>query len=105
MPARERELLRLAVDAGKAHAGKLLAQHGEHSARAAADLEEPRSPRECRPVTDEPLSPVLGLRNEPFLLGRPVAVDVLGHVARVARYARSTTSKLNIIPLSWCSAM
>ena len=57
-------------------ARELLSEHGQDRAGAAADLEQPRPGRELGAVADQPLAPVLGLLDEPLLLGRPVAVDV-----------------------------
>src|SRR5918996_1588145 len=50
MPAREGELLRLDVDAVEADARELLAEHREHRADAASDLEQPRPRLERRAV-------------------------------------------------------
>src|SRR5919198_1194166 len=66
----------LDVDAGQLRARELLPQHREHRPDAAADLEHTRPGLERRPVTDQPVSPVLGLRHEPLLLGGAVAVHV-----------------------------
>src|ERR671923_1665688 len=85
MLARERELPPLTVDAEEPDARELLAEHREHRARPTADLEEARSRGQGRSIADEPLSPMLRLRDEPFLLRRAVAVHVLGHVRRLGK--------------------
>src|SRR5919198_131740 len=66
----------LDVDAGQLRARELLPQHREHRPDAAADLEHTRPGLERRPAPDQPVSPVLGLRPEPLLLGGAVAVHV-----------------------------
>jgi hypothetical protein len=76
--AGERELLRLDVDAVELDAGELLSEHGEHRTHPATDLEQTGAGRERGAVGDQPVTPVLRLRDEPLLLLRSVAVDVLG---------------------------
>jgi hypothetical protein len=75
----ELELLRLDVDARQADARKFLPEHRQYRTRAGADLEQPRPGLELSAVSDQPVAPVLRLLHEPLLLGRPVAVHVLGH--------------------------
>jgi hypothetical protein len=77
--ASELELLRLDVDARQADTRELLPEHGEDGAGTAADLEQARPRLELRPVSDEPVAPVLRLLHEPLLFGRPVAVHVRAH--------------------------
>jgi hypothetical protein len=79
VPARVRELLRLDVDAVEADARELLAEHRQHRADAAPDLQEPRSRLERRAVGDQAVAPVLRLLHETLLLARAVAVDVVAH--------------------------
>ena len=77
--AGESELLGLDVDAGQPNPWKLLSEHREHSAHAAADLEHARPRLELRAVADQPKPPMLSLLDEPLLLGGPVAVYIVGH--------------------------
>jgi hypothetical protein len=77
--AREFELLRLDVDAEESGLRELLTEDREHGADAAADLEQACSRLERRAVTDQSLSPVLCLLDEPLLLARPVAMNVTGY--------------------------
>ena len=76
------ELLRLDVDAGEIEAGEFLPEHRQDSAHAGTDLEQACAGLELGAVSDQPVPPVLRLLDEPFLLGSPVAVDVLAHPAR-----------------------
>ena len=83
MAAREVELLRLDVDPEQLQPGKFLAQHRQHGADTATDLEHPRPGFQLRAIANHPLPPVLGLRDQPLLFGRRVAVDVIGHGPRL----------------------
>ena len=65
MAAGELELLRLDVDAEELDARVLLTEYRQHRAHAAADLEQPGPGLEHGAVADEPVSPVLGLLDEP----------------------------------------
>ena len=81
--AGEVELPRLAVDAEQAEPRKFLSEHRQYCTHSAADLEQARSGRELRAVGDQPVPPVLRLLDEPLLLARSVAVNVVGHACRV----------------------
>jgi hypothetical protein len=79
----ERELFRLDVDAEQSNARKLLTEDGQDGADAAADLEQACTGLEPSSVADQPVTPVLRLLDEPLLLARAVAVDVLGDALRL----------------------
>jgi hypothetical protein len=79
VPAGELELPRLDVDAHEADAREFLAEYREYRTDATADLEQPCTGLEVRPVADQPVPPVLGLLDQPLLFGRGVSVNVAGH--------------------------
>jgi len=79
VPAGERELLRLDVDAVQDDPGELLAENRQHRADTATDLEQPRPRLERGAVRDQSVPPVFRLLDEAFLLTGAVAVHVVSH--------------------------
>src|SRR6185437_2361643 len=89
--AREVELPLLDVDAREPQSVVLVAEHREHGADAAADLEQPRAGRELGSVADQAVPPVLRLGDQPLLLGRRVAVDEARHGPNLQRRPNGLT--------------
>jgi hypothetical protein len=73
------------VDADEPDVRESLTEHREDGADSAADLEQASSALERGAVADQPISPVLGLLDEPLLLARAVAMNVAGHSSSLGR--------------------
>jgi hypothetical protein len=66
-------------------ARKFLSEDRQDGADSAAHLEQACPRLELSAVADQPVTPVLGLLDEPMLLARSIAVNVLGYASRLER--------------------
>jgi hypothetical protein len=91
--AGEIKLLSLDIDAEESNTREFLSEDRQDRADSAADLEQACSGLELGAVADQPVSPVLCLLDEPVLLARAVAVNVLGYGIRLGSGAHPASRR------------